>query len=446
MVEDDPKKAIRSIVIPSFFSLFCLTLNGLVDSVFVAECGSTSLIGVGVIQSIFVIVVGIGTGLSVSTNSTLSYTISKYSTKDHAKRIIDNSIVLTLMIGIISSVLLVTFLKPILIALNIGNALEPALIYGTVLFSGNIFFFFAAVIPSILKAEGEVLKATYSFISTSLLNIFLDYLLIHVLGYGVFGAACATMFCSALCCMMLVYFMVKSKNINFSVSNISNIDFGLMKKLFTDSIPVAFECGILSLFSFFANMLFNYFTNPADFAAFIASYKVYNMAIIPAIALAEANVTVVAYLYGIGDFNTMNDLLKYEFKIISIITLALFALITLFRYPIAYVYSISNPQALIDSIAVALPLLNIILLIMPFGILSVSVLQGVQAYKESFIVSTIRSILLEIVLGFIFAYVMADAFGIYLGFILGAALGCALSFYITRKIIDKRRNAESEGN
>ena len=444
MVEANPNAAVLSILIPSFFSLFCLTLNGFVDSIFVAECGSTSLIGVGVIQSIFVIVVGIGTGLSVATNSSLSYTIGKYSRGENARRIIDNSIILTLIIGIVSSVILVTFLKPILLLLNIGNALDPALTYGTVLFSGNIFFFFAAVIPSILKAEGEVVKATVSFISTSILNIFLDYLLINVLGYGVFGAACATTFCSALCCLLLVYFMVKSEKINISPNIFSDVDFGVMKKIFIDSIPVAFECGVLSLFSFFANMLFNFFTNPADFAAFIASYKVYNMAIIPAIALAEANVTVVAYLYGIGDFDTMNDLLKYEFKLITIVMVALFALITLFRTPIAYIYSISNPQALISSVEMALPLLNIILVIMPFGILSVSVLQGVQAYRESFIVSSIRSIALEIVLGFIFAYVMGNTFGIYIGFIIGAILGCILSFYITEKIILKKKEENAE--
>ena len=64
--------------IPAFLSLFCLSLNGLVDIIFVSECGEGSLIGVGIIQSIFTIMVGFGAGLSVATNSSLSYAISKY--------------------------------------------------------------------------------------------------------------------------------------------------------------------------------------------------------------------------------------------------------------------------------------------------------------------------------------------------------------------------------
>lgn len=50
MVNENPKKALWSMAIPSFFSLLCLSLNCLVDSIFVSECGSASLIGVGFIH------------------------------------------------------------------------------------------------------------------------------------------------------------------------------------------------------------------------------------------------------------------------------------------------------------------------------------------------------------------------------------------------------------
>lgn len=447
LIAENPKKALKSLFFPTFFTLFCLTLNGLVDSIFVSECGSASLIGVGVIQSIFVIVVGIGTGLSVATNSALSYVISKYSSMESARSIIDNTIVLTLIIGIISSVVLVVFLKPILIALNIHDALDPALIYGTVLFAGNVFFFFASVIPAILKAEGEVIKSTYALISTCLLNVLLDYILIHVLSYGVFGAGIATTICSSLCCILLVYFMSKSKNINVKVSEIpSNIDFGIIKRLFLDSIPVAFECGVLSLFGFLANMLFNNFTTAADFAAFVAAYKVYNFAIIPIIALSESNVTIVAYLYGKKDFQKMKDLLKYELKIGILVSCILWALIFVFRDFISYLYLLSNSEAVIGVMSQALITLNVLLIIMPIGLLSVSLLQGTQSYKESFIVSSIRSLLLEILLGFIFAYLIGGAYGIYAGFIVGAIIGCIISFVVTRYVINKKSKADVEGN
>ena len=447
VIDENPKNALKLLFFPTFFTLFCLTLNGFVDSIFVSECGPSSLIGVGFIQSIFVIVVGIGTGLSVATNSALSYVLSKNSSMTAGREIIDNTIILTVLIGIISSIILVVFLKPILILLNIGDALEPALIYGTILFSGNVFFFTASVIPAILKAEGEVIKSTYSLISTSLLNVVLDFILIHVLGLGVFGAGIATTFCSALCCVLLIYFMSKSKNINISLSNFkSNFNFGLMKNLFVDSVPAAFECGVLALFSFFANILFNVLTTPGDLAAFVAAYRVYNIAVIPIVALSEANVTIVAYLYGKSNFDMMRRLLKYEIKIAVLISVILWIIIFVSRDFISYLYLLSTTGVAVETLSNALITLNSLLIIMPLGLLSVSLLQGTQSYKESFVVSSVRSILLEILLGFVCAYLLGGAFGIYVGFIIGAIIGCIFAFLVTRYMINKKEKTGERGN
>ncbi len=446
MVNENPKKALWSMAIPSFFSLLCLSLNCLVDSIFVSECGSASLIGVGFIQSIFVIIVGFGAGLSVATNSSLSYAISKYASRDYARKIVDNSIVLTLIIGIILSIVLILILKPLLLALNIYEpAIEPALIYGYILFGGNVFFFFASVIPAILKATGEITKTTYALASTSLLNILLDYILIHELGYGVFGAAIATVFCSALCCALLIFFMVRSKNIELTLyDTIFNHDWSIMKKIFHDSIPVTFESIILSLFGFLANVIFNLLNSPSDLAAFIASYKVYCFLIMPVVAIAEGNVTIVAYMFGQNNFEKIKDLLKYEVKIGCLISGVLWVMVLVFNNQITHLFVVNNDIAEIAALNFALPALNILLMIMPLGLISVSILQGIQHYKESFIISTIRSVVLEILFGFIAVLVFHDVVMVYLGIILGGLLGCLLASYKTQNILTGQINKKEE--
>lgn len=435
-------------VIPAFMSLLCLSLNGLVDSIFVSECGAPSLIGVGIIQSIFVIVVGMGTGLSVATNSLLSFVISKYTNKERAFSIIDNSILLTVIFGILISVILIAILKPLLLALNIYQpAIEPALTYGYILFGGNIFFFFASVIPAILKAEGEISKTTYALTSTSLLNIVLDYILIHEWGYGVFGAAIATVFCSALCCILLVYFMKKSSNIQISLSRtFSSFDSAVMKKIFIDSLPVTFESIILSLFGFLANIIFNALNSPNDLAAFIAAYKVYTFVIIPIIAIAEGNVTIIAYLFGNNKFETMKSLLRYEVKIASAISLVLWVIVFIFSDAITHLFVVNNNIAQINALNFALPILNSLLIIMPLGLISVSILQGIQQYRESFVVSTIRSVVLEVAFGFIGVFVFHDVFYVYLGIILGAVIGCFISLFASQRSITKMENEVNNVN
>ena len=71
--DENPKKVFYSFLIPIFLSSLCLTIYGFTDSIFVAESGKLSLIAVGIIQSIFLIVSALGSGLSVVTVSLLSY-------------------------------------------------------------------------------------------------------------------------------------------------------------------------------------------------------------------------------------------------------------------------------------------------------------------------------------------------------------------------------------
>lgn len=440
LVNDNPKKALSVMSIPAFLSLFCLSLNGLVDIIFVSECGEASLIGVGIIQSIFTIMVGFGSGVAVATNSSLSYAISKYVSNKNVCKIVDNSVVLTLIIGIILSILLILILKPLLIALHIPNiAINEALTYGYVLFAGNVFFFFSTVIPAILKAEGEIIKTTYAFASTSILNIILDYILIKVLGYGVLGAAIATVICSVICGCVLLYFITKSKNIHFSFKSASsNLDFQIMKKIIHDALPVSFESIVLSLFAFLANMIFNLLDSSINWAGFIASYRVYTFAIMPIIAIAEANVTITAYLYGQKNFESIKNLLKYELKIGCLISIVLWIIIFLSKNFITGLFVTDGNMMEMEAIEYALPILNVLLIIMPLGLISVSILQGLQEYKKSFILSTLRSVILEILFGFIGVLIFENVFMIYLGIITGGLLGCLISLYMSRKVINTK--------
>ena len=438
-VNENPRKALRLMAIPGFFSLFCLSLNGLVDTIFVSNCGPESLIGVGMIQSFFVIIVGIGTGLSVAINSYLSYVISKSGSHEEASKVIDNSIFLTAVLGILVSVIMIIILKPLLILVNLYTpAIEPALDYGYILFGGNIFFFFAAVTPAILKAEGEIVKTTYSLTSTSLLNIVLDYILIRVLGYGVTGAAIATVCCSALCCTLLIYFMAKSDNVHLNLPKIlKNVDSDLIKKLLKDATPVAFESMVLSLFGILANLMFNALNSPADYSGFVAAYRLFLFVVIPVHAISEGNVTITAYLFGSKQLDKMKDLFKYEIKIACGISLVLWLIIFIFRDTIAFLFTGGADIVYSDALALALPLINSLLIILPLGIISVSVLQGIQHYKESFAVSFIRSILLEVLFGFLGVFLFHDALHVYIGLIVGAILGSILSFMVTGRVLSR---------
>ena len=123
--------------------------------------------------------------------------------------------------------------------------------------------------------------------------------------------------------------------------------------------------------------------------------------------------------------------------------MGLWAIISIFRDQITHLFIINNDMATISALNFALPLLNILLIIMPLGLISVSILQGLQRYKESFIISSLRSVVFEILLGFIAVFMFHNVFAVYIGIIVGGLLGCLLSLYKSQRILNQEiKNVE----
>ena len=431
----NPKRALYSFLVPIFFSIFCLTLNGFIDSIFVAECGSLSLVAVGIIQSIFIIVNALGTGLSIAATSYLSFAMGKSDDKDKLHRIISNIILVTFICGIISSILLCLFLDPILTYLNIYGAYEFALTYGYVVFMGNIFFFSNAVFPGILKAGGDVVKSSAAMIVTSLTNVVFDYYLIHVLGWGVFGAGIATVFCSFLCALIMLNNILENEKFKYKLSHMLNVDFGLMKKIILYALPVAVENGVLSIYVFIVSMIFNIFTSTMDLAIFIALFNIIKLALIPTIAISEANVPLSSYFYGSKSYDKIKSLIKYELKVAVGLAIVIWIVLVILNGVLAGVYGTS--LLFIRKFTNILPFYMIILIFMPLGNIGVSLLQSLQKYNVSLLLTFVKSILIEIIFAGLGYYIFRNLFGIYLGLIIGSILGCVLVLMISYRIFNK---------
>lgn len=437
LADSNPKRAFYSFLIPIFFSIFCLTINGFVDSIFVAECGALSLVAVGIIQSIFIIVNALGSGLSIAATSFLSYTMGKKGSLDELHRDISSIILVTVLGGIISSILLILFLDPILSYLNIYGAYEYALTYGYVVFAGNIFFFSSAVFPGILKAGGDVVKSSTTLITTSLANVVFDYFLIHVLGWGVFGAGIATVFCSFLCTLILFNCLLENDNFNFKVSDLVKFDLGIVKKVIIYAIPVSIENGVLSIYAFIINMIFNVFTSTVDLAVFVALFNIVKLAIIPTVAISEANVPLSAYFYGANKFDSIKKLVFFELKMAIGISVIIWLVLVVLNGAIAQLYGTS--LLFVDKFIVVLPVYTFILIFMPLGNIGVSLLQSLQKYNISLILTFFKSIILELILSAIGFFVFSSVFGIYLGLITGSIIGCVIVLAISFRIFNKTK-------
>ena len=439
LIKNNPKSAIYSLAIPSLISLIFLNMNGLMNSIWISGLGQNNLAGVGFILSIFTIIIGIGNGLSISTNVMLSSAISKgYDSLTF--KIIINSLVITLIMGVFIALLLVIFLKPILLILNVGPALDPALNYGYIVFGGMFVFFYASVVPSILKSNGNIKKVTYAMVLTSFLNIILDPILIYKLNLGVKGAAIATIFCSVLCCIILSYFIFNKNYKKIKIKSDLKINLSIIKDLISFAVPITFESILLSMIGLIYTVFFNIIGSTTDVAIYTIVTKIQAMAIIPIIAISSSMVSVSAYLSTSSlNLNKIKNIYIYTLKISLILSIVFWIIIVLLNDIIVNMFTTPESSVLFKSLlgnCIDIMLFSIIPL--SIGLVSTSIMQGLKFGKISLILSFSRSILLEFIFSLIFVFVFhLRILGVYYGIIIGTIIGAIICYIVSKVYVNK---------
>ncbi len=436
-IKENPKSTVYKLAIPTLISLLFLNINGLMDNMWISGLGTDSLAGVGFILSIFTVIIGIGSGLGISTTTTLSPAIAD---KNHSlvDKITINSLIATLITGVIISLMLVIFLKPMLNILNVKTALGSALDYGYILFGGMLVFFFASVVPAILKARGDLKKITYTMVSTSFLNMILDPILIYKLNLGVKGAAIATVFCSFICCIMLSYFTFKN-NEKRDLKSSLKIDLSIIKDLIFLAIPIISESFVLSIIGLIFTILFNTFGTTVDVAIFTIIFKIYCLAVIPIIAISDSAVIISAYLSTSYKLNELKNIIKYMMKIGIIFSLIIWIIIIFLNDIIAELFLAVHTDILFKTLlANNMKLMLFIIIPLTIGLISTSVLKGLKLGKISFVLSVTRSLILEVIFSLIFILVFhLGTIGIYYGMITGTMIGSLICLIVSISCTDK---------
>ena len=168
------------------------------------------------------ITVSIGHGIGSGANSLISRYIGaeNYTQANNAGV---HALLLSIICSVIPSVIILIFLKPILILLGEGVALDYGIDYSSILFSFLFIFILSSVLSSIYRAEGNIKKITFALLFSSLLNYILDPICIYELNLGIAGSAWASVFASLISIIILSYWVWfrKSTFLNLSFKNFS---------------------------------------------------------------------------------------------------------------------------------------------------------------------------------------------------------------------------------
>lgn len=430
MITGDPKRAIRVLSVPMIISMFLIMAYNLADSIWVAGLGPNALAALGFINPLFFIVIGLGNGLAAGATSLIARCIGAQNKKGADNAAI-HSLVLTLVVSIILTIFTLIFLPNILLLMGAGETVGLATQYGQIVFGGLIVFMFSSVASGILRAEGDVNRPMYAMAATAILNIIIDPIFIYYFGWGVSGAAWATIISSSIACILMAYWLLWKGDTYISFSREDfKASWKVVKDILMVGLPASAESFVMSVLGVVLNLMLVITGGAAAVAVYTAGWRVVMMAMIIPIGIGTATITVAGAAYGARKYDRLSSALSYSAKLGVGISLVTATISYIFAGYIASIFTYSSQSAFMaPSIASFLQVMFLFYLPVPLGITASSVFQGMGKGITSLILTVIREVVFISFFAYLFAFTLGfGSQGVWWGIVIGGGIGCIVAY------------------
>ena len=192
-------KLLAQYAFPAIIAMIAASLYNIIDRIFIGQIvGPMAISGLAItfpfinLGAAFGAAVGIGASTSISV---------KLGQRDYetAENILGNTVTLNLIIGSSFGIICLIFLDPILRFFGASDATIPyARSFMEVILAGNVISHMYFGMNAVLRAASKPRQAMTATIFTVLMNIVLDFIFIRLWGWGIRGAAFATVLSQAL--------------------------------------------------------------------------------------------------------------------------------------------------------------------------------------------------------------------------------------------------------
>ena len=186
-------KLLLQYAMPAIVAMTAASLYNIVDSIFIGQgVGPLAISGLAITFPFMNLSTAFGAAVGVGASTFISMKLGQKDYKT-AESILGNTVTLNLIIGIAFSVVCLLFLDPILKFFGASEATLPyARDYMVIILVGNVFSHMYFGMNAVLRAAGKPRQAMYATIVTVVMNTILDYVFIMLFGWGIQGAAYAT--------------------------------------------------------------------------------------------------------------------------------------------------------------------------------------------------------------------------------------------------------------
>ena len=186
-------KLLMQYAVPAIIAMTASSLYNMVDSIFIGHgVGTMAISGLALTFPLMNLAAAFGSLVGVGASTLISVKLGQKD-YDTAQCVLGNVFVLNMVLGIAFTIIVMLFLDPILYFFGgsdqtVGYARD----YMQIILLGNAVTHLYLGLNAVLRSSGHPQKAMYATIATVVVNTILDPVFIYGFGWGIRGAAVAT--------------------------------------------------------------------------------------------------------------------------------------------------------------------------------------------------------------------------------------------------------------
>lgn len=331
------KKLIR-FTLPSILMMIFTSIYGVVDGFFVSNyVGAEAFASVNLIMPVIIILSAVGFMIGTGGNALVAMTLGQHDER-RANEIFSMLIYILIFLGICLSIAMAVFMPKMARILGATDIMiDDCVIYGRISMVSLTFFMLQTSFQSFMVTAARPHFGLYITIAAGVTNMVLDLVFVGILGFGVAGAAWATVASEIVGgSVPLIYFIIPNK----SKLNLVKAGFQFRPLIKVLSNGASEFMTIIS--SSFVNMLYNLQLMKIAGEKGVASFGVimYINFIFTGVLFGYAfgSSSIVSYHYGAGNYKELRSLFSKSIKIIGIASLISFASAQLFAIPLIKIF------------------------------------------------------------------------------------------------------------
>lgn len=392
--------------LPTIAMMIFTSIYGVVDGVFVSNCvGSDAFAAVNLIMPIIMILGSVGFMIGTGGSAIVSKTLGE-GKKEKANEYFSMLVYLCVVSGVILSVIGIIFTGPIAVLLGAkGSIAKDCVTYGRTVFFMLTGLFLQNAFQSFLVVAEKPKLGLFVTLLAGFTNMFLDFLFVYVLRFGVFGAALATGISQFVGSVIPIIYFASGKN---NVLKLTKCRFNkdiIIKTCINGSSEMVTNMS-MSLVNILYNMQLMKYIGTNGVVAYGIIMYVGFIFVGTYMGYAVGSTPVISYHYGAGNKDELKNLFKRSLTIIIVSSVVMTFIAEIIAGYLAGIF-VSYDNNLLELTTEAIRIYAVSYLISGVNIFASSfftalnngVVSAVISFMRMFVFQIVMILLLPVVLG-----------------------------------------------